>query len=581
MAPRPRLVPVLLALLFPVWLAATAIHGQGPQAKPGAPEAEKASEEEGIPITDDTVVKACGACHLPDAKQRLSRISFRRTTPEGWQETVRRMATLNKAPLEPETARRIVKYLSDHLGLAPEEAAPGAFEVERRLIDYKYEANADTDRVCSSCHSMGRVILQRRTAKDWELLVAMHRGWYPLADFQAFRRTGPPQREPGPDGRPPDNRHPMDKALDHLKSAFPLSTPEWGSWSATMRSPRLEGTWALSGEEPGQGPIFGQLTIASSSTSPDEFTTESRYTYARSGHSVSRKGRALIYTGFQWRGRSTVGDNQQTSLREVMTVARDWRAISGRWFTGGYDEIGLDVRLTRIERDTIVLGVEPLSLGRSAAPQQVRIFGANFPEAVTPRDVDLGPGVSVSRIVGATPTTITATVTIAPDAAIGSRDVFVGRASRRAALAVFDRIDYIKVAPAWNMARVGGVVFPKMLAQFEAVAYHHGPDGKPDTKDDVNLGVIDATWSLEEYTATFDDDDVAFVGSIDPETGLFTPADDGPNPRRSGNRNNVGDVWVVAAHDRPGGAGALRARAHLVVTVPLYMRWDFFTLEQR
>ncbi|HSC27640.1 MAG TPA: quinohemoprotein amine dehydrogenase subunit alpha [Vicinamibacterales bacterium] len=577
MARRLRPGYALLVLLLPAWLAAAVTAKQTQPPAKAAP----ASDEEGIPITNETVVKACGTCHQPDAKHRLSRISYRRTTPEGWQETVRRMAALNKAPLDPDTARRVVKYLADHLGLAPEEAAPGAFEVERRMIDYKYEANADTDRVCSSCHSMGRVILQRRTKEDWELLVAMHRGWYPLVDFQVFRRTGPPRREPGPDGRPPDNRHPMDRVLDHLKSALPLSTPEWAAWSATMRSPRLEGTWALSGDEPGKGRIFGQMTIVASPSAPDEFTTEIRYTYARSGRAVTRSGRAIIYTGYQWRGRSTVGGDNETSLREVMTVDRDWRSIAGRWFTGGYDEIGLDVRLTRIERDTIVLGVDPPSLARSPAIQHVRLFGANLPESLSPGDLDFGPGVSVTQVSTVTPETIAAEVQVASDATVGSRDVFVGRASTRAAVAVYDRVDYIKVSPAWNMARVGGVVFPKMLARFEAVAYHNGADGKPDTGDDVNLGVVDAAWSIEEYTATFDDDDASFVGSIDAKTGLFTPAEDGPNPKRSGNRNNIGDVWVVAAYARDGNASPLRARAHLVVTVPLYMRWDFFTLEQR
>jgi hypothetical protein len=41
------------------------------------------------------------------------------------------------------------------------------------------------------------------------------------------------------------------------------------------------------------------------------------------------------------------------------------------------------------------------------------------------------------------------------------------------------------------------------------------------------------------------DDDIQFVGTLD-EHGLFTPNLDGPNTKRSGNRNNVGDVWVVA-----------------------------------
>ncbi len=84
---------------------------------------------------------------------------------------------------------------------------------------------------------------------------------------------------------------------------------------------------------------------------------------------------------------------------------------------------------------------------------------------------------------------------------------------------------------------------------------------------------------MEEYTATFGDDDMQFVGGIN-DSGLFTPALDGPNPKRAGNRNNVGDVWVIATHT-PDGGTPLRARAHLVVTVPLYMRWDFFTITQR
>jgi len=37
---------------------------------------------------------------------------------------------------------------------------------------------------------------------------------------------------------------------------------------------------------------------------------------------------------------------------------------------------------------------------------------------------------------------------------------------------------------------------------------------------------------------------------------------------------------VVASY-RPEGGEPMRARAHLVATVPLYMRWDFFSLSQR
>jgi len=555
-------------------------YAQSPQGPAKEPVKEK-EEEEGIPITSDAVKNACASCHKPDSKGRLSRISFRRTTPEGWQETIRRMVTLNKADLEPVQARAVVKYLSDTLGLAPDEAKAAAFEVERRLIDFKYSANADTERVCSSCHSMGRVMLQRRTGKEWDLVVAMHRGYYPLVDFQVFRRGGPPATEPGPDGRPPDNRHPMDKALGHLKSAFPFTTTEWAAWSATMRSPRLDGTWLLSGYEPGEGPVFGTVTITANPASPDEFTTQANYTYMRTGRgrSVLRAGRAIVYTGYQWRGRSMVGGDDKTSLREVMWVDRDWQSISGRWFTGEHDEFGLDVQLRRQGRETVVAGVDRPSLKRGSKAQTVRIFGANFSEGLAARDVDLGQGVSVLRVVRvANPGVFAIDVDVAADAPVGARDLFVAGAIKPAALVVYDKVDTIKVAPAWNMARVGGAVFPKMFAQFEAVAYSNGADGKPDTKDDLALGTVDATWTIEEYTATFDDDDRKFVGEIDGARGLFTPALDGPNPARSGNRNNVGDVWVIATHTPPEGGPAVRARAHLVVTVPLYMRWDFFTV---
>ena len=104
------------------------------------------------------------------------------------------------------------------------------------------------------------------------------------------------------------------------------------------------------------------------------------------------------------------------------------------------------------------------------------------------------------------------------------------------------------------------------------MAFANGPDGKPDTADDLPLGIVNATWALEEYTATYDDDDVKFVGSIDAK-GLFTPNNDGPNPERRGNRNNVGDVWVVARYTPDGASEPIRGRAHLLVSVPISMRW--------
>ncbi len=581
-----RLVLRSMLVAAALWLTVFGfrVMGQGVPPPPPAPQTPGAAAqsaapaqkpEEGIPITDPAVQKACGSCHKADEKQQLSRISFQRNTPEGWQEIIRRMVSLNGLRIEPDAAREVVKYLSNHLGLAPDEARPAAFEVERRLIDFKYPANADAESTCNKCHSLGRVISQRRTREEWNLLIAMHRGWYPLVDNQAFRRQGPPPREPGADGRPPDPRHPYEKAIEHLAKTFPLLTPEWTAWSATMRPAHVEGSWALRATELGKGEAYGRMTITPVPGVPDEFTTEITYVYGRRGQQTTRKGRAIVYTGFQWRGMSDAGDQ---SLREVMFVDRDWRSMEGRWFAGGYDELGLDVRLERVAGEPHVLGTDRTALRAGSTAQELKIYGANLPAGLQPSQIDLGPGVTVARVVSVSPDLATISVDVEANAAVGARDVFVAGASRPKTIAVYRRIDGIRVMPSWAMARVGGGNFPKGLAQFEAHAFDNGADDRADTPDDVDLGLVDATWALEEFAATYDDDDVQFVGDIDKTTGRFTPNVDGPNPARRGSRNNVGDVYVVATYTPQAAdnkaAKPLRARAHLLVSVPLYMRWE-------
>jgi quinohemoprotein amine dehydrogenase len=560
-------------LLTTLAVSASSPAAQQQQAAAPPQQADSEKKDEGIPVTSPLVRQRCGSCHRADEQGRMTRISYRRTTPEGWEQTIKRMVSLNDVKLEPSDARDILRYLADHHGLAPEEARPGAFEVERRMIDYKYTADKDTEETCIKCHSFGRVLLQRRTKEEWELLIAMHRGYYPLSDFQAFRRGGPPPRDqqPGPDGRPPDNRHPMDKAIAHLSTAFPLTTPEWSAWAATMRPPRLQGKWAVTGTELGKGAFYGVVTIApQGSGDTGDFTTDTTFTYARSGKTVTRHGRAIVYTGFQWRGKSD-------DFREVMTLDRDWRRASGRWFSGAYDEFGMDVQLSRIGNDAVLLGVAESRI-RSGGSQEVHIFGVNLPAQVAAADLNFGPGVTVDRVVNAAADRLTVAVTVAPGATVGRRAVYLAGASGEASVAVFSTIDFIKVLPQAGLARVGGANFPKEFQQFEAVAFANGPDGKPDTKDDVDLGLVDPVWSIEEYTATYDDDDKDFVGAIDASTGLFTPNVDGPNPKRKHGANNYGDVWAVATYQAPAAGTAaaktLKARAHLLVTVPLYMKWD-------
>jgi len=216
---------------------AVADSAQAP-ANPAAQTRQSGGEsraDEGIPVTSDLVKRKCGTCHRADEKGRLSRISYRRTTPEGWEQTIKRMITLNNVPLEPAEARDIVRYLADHHGLAPEEAKPAAFEVERRLIEYSYPGDKDTERTCTACHSMGRVVSQRRTKEEWTLLLEMHRAIYPGTDT-VFRRSPGGRRggasqsgagslpaaaqssAPQSSAAPDDNRHP-DRKSTRLNSS--------------------------------------------------------------------------------------------------------------------------------------------------------------------------------------------------------------------------------------------------------------------------------------------------------------------------------------------------------------------------
>src|SRR6185436_17163300 len=113
------------------------------------------------------------------------------------------------------------------------------------------------------------------------------------------------------------------------------------------------------------------------------------------------------------------------------------------------------------------------------------------------------------------------TVQVNPNLASGIRDIALGRSTAERAIAVYDKIAYIKTLPDASMARLGGTVAAKQFAQFEAIAYAAGPDGKAQTADDIPLGPVPARWSMEEFVSTPDDDDVKYVGSMS-DSGLFT-----------------------------------------------------------
>jgi len=268
-------------------------------------------------------------------------------------------------------------------------------------------------------------------------------------------------------------------------------------------------------------------------------------------------------------------DDLSHEMRQVMWIAPDQLSAEGRWFWGAYDEFGFDVKMERAGDGPMLVTTDRTSLKTGTQNNAVKIYADHLPADIAPADLDFGAGVTVKRIASQTASEVVAEVDVASDAVSGKRDVVFRRSVLPAAIAVFDRIDYIKVVPQSTLARLGSETHPKGFQQFEAIAYQRGADDKNYTADDVELGAIDVTWKVEEFMAVYGDDDKDFVGTLN-DSGFFTPASDGPNPKRKFMRNNYGDIWVVATSknvkDKDG--NPFVGRSYLVVTVPLYIRWD-------
>ncbi len=557
----------------------------------------------GIAIDDPLTIRKCGGCHQRDAKGMMRRLSYMRTSPEVWEQAIKRMIRLNGLAITPEETRAVLRYLSANNGLAPEEMKPGFWEVEHRTTGYQddYTPSPALQKTCNACHNIGRVLAQRRTRDDYEKLVAMHIGLFP-GSANTFR---PPPTKPGSianapatprptavagiameyprvPAAPASTKYPVDIALDYLAKNQPLITPEWTAWRAAMRPAKLAGTWLLSGYQPGLGKLYGTVTVAPG-PGEDQFVTTTQFTYVDSGKSVKSGGKGIVYTGYNWRGRvgastapvitSTV---VPTEWREAMMLSRDGNTMEGRWFWSGFGELGIDVKLTRSGSEALVTGTD-INAVKAGAKAAVRLYGANFPATLKPADIDMGRGVTVTKVSAITPTLVTVEIDVAANSPVGLRDVAIGRSTAPESFAVYDKVAYIEVSPEANVSRLGGVKYPKEYAQFEAVAWAAGLDGKMQTEDDVYLGAVPARWGMEEFVATPDDDDTKYVGSLD-DKGFFTPSVEGMNPKRKKQENNhaynnFGDVWVVATYKTPDGA-ELKAKSYLVVTIPNYTLYD-------
>ena len=497
--------------------------------------------EAGIPVTDPLVRAKCGTCHAADAQGNLQRISWSRATPEGWQAELKRKISEFDVSLTPPDARAIVKYLSGRHGLAPEESKPVMYYAERRVRDEAGVLNATLVDACSKCHDAARALSWRRTADDWKQFAETHGARY------RFK--------------------PNQEAIADLAKTAPFSSREWASWSTQARGPELTGRWLMTAHVQGRGTFHGEMAIDAGGG--DEFLTRVRLQPVADGSVVVRTGRSVVYGGTAWRGRSqgiavanAAADDLSTEAREAMWVAPDASRVEGRWFWGQYDELGFDVMMRRATAVPVLLVVDPPSLKAGSNASRLRLIGDRFPAQVSPADVTVGAGVTVRRIVSSTPNEIVAEVDVAAAALSGKRSVSFRSSTLDGAVAIYDRVDYVKVTPESSLATFGSQAYSRGFQPFEAIGYQRGADGRPRTADDLELGPVPATWSMEVFYEV-DPSKADRVGTVS-QTGLFTPAATNPG--------NNHDVWIIATakSEKASDGKPLVGKGYLVVTVPTY-----------
>jgi quinohemoprotein amine dehydrogenase len=478
------------------------------------------------------LTQACGGCHEagPDG---LSRIAGQRKTPEGWLMTIVRMRQFHGIELSAADQGLLVAHLSETHGLAPAETAGWRYALEKdpNVI----EAIAPPlDQMCARCHTGARVMLQRRTAEEWRLHIDFHVGQFPTVEYQALGRDRDWYRIAATEIAP------------MLAETLPLDSAAWEAWKAAPKKAPTGG-WVVLTELPGKGAAWGTLDVAGSGPPYD---VTGALTLA-DGSTLPAKGRLNLYTGYEWRANLLIGNEE---YRQVLAMSEDGDGIEGRQFLADRDSLGARLVGAREDGRTQILGAVP-SVAPAGADTAVQVVGVEI-EALD---------VEGAEIVKLAPNPFGAVLTLKAGANAVAE---IAAGEQAATVAFYTGVDRLTVEPPFTIARVGGGsdYGPEAVpAAFKAVGWWNGPDGQPETADDIRVGALPAAWSTgnwDEIAAAMED--AKHAGVID-AAGIFSPGVAGPNPARPFTTNNAGDIKVTGA------AAGLTADARLIVTVQRFV----------
>jgi len=489
---------------------------------------------------DSLVWQKCTACHAPTADGRIPRVEDLRTTPEEWTVIVDRMRRLHGMEIRQGEMDRLLKELCATQILTPAEQAKVAY-LSLWHNSQQVEAPADKDEeklftTCVRCHTAGKIFSYRMTPEGWAKLRDFHLYVVPTVVLQMREMHWVPE---------------ADAVLAFLAKKLPYGS----AWAAPAA--KLDGAWAVFGHAPGRGAYRGEARIADAGNA--EYRISGNLAHA-DGTSETFAGEGTLYGGYALRTRTKnngfaangayiVSDG--TLEGEFHLPAPDFRTSHARWLR--------DDGTPKVAR--IVPGF--LLKGEKTT---VTVEGLNLPDASVADVAFAGGAVSVLAVKRVAPGALQLTVQSSSEK-LGTAKVSVkGIAAGTVTLA--PRIDYIAITPEVGRARLsGGAHHPAEGVQFEAMAYTRGGSGRKGTG--VALGPVPATFRLAEEKTRPDDDDLKWLGAINPNGSYLPIGDYGPNPMRNYSGENSGLVRVLARYQR--GGRNFSAQAELVVTVPDYI----------
>jgi len=512
----------IFVALFLVFLILNHAHGQ-----------------EGIKVN---VSEKCIGCHR-ESNGYVSRISYIRKTPEGWEETLWRHKRTHGVNITNEEKEAILSSLSFTSGLAPSEVVPFSYTLEKVDTKEKVDNQSIVD-TCVRCHSYAKTALQRRTHEEWNKLANMHSGVLPLWLYQC-------QDVIDWDGT-------LKNSIENLSKMFPLITKDYEEW-IKVRKEFQQGLWGIKGFEPGKGEYFGIISI--NVNQRDKVSYKGWVEYLETGEKVELKGHGKLYGGYAWRTEGTFGSKK---IKEVLHLAdNSGNTLIGRRFDAVNNELGGKETRVFIGDKKEILGVFPSAL-KIGSKEKIKIYGINLPK-IKEKDLKFSEKqIKVDRVEMSGSNVAEVILNIDDKANQGKVSLEVG--GKEIVLNLYKSVDYIKISPEIGISRTGGIGdVVKQYTQYDCFAYSNGPDGIRGTEDDIKIGRVMAQWRIEELPNKNDDDDKNYVGEIT-QNGLFIPNIQGPNKRRPMSENNIGDIWVYATYN------GMEARAYHLATIPLYVK---------